>query len=135
NVPPPRAGGGPCRLGDVQASPADPAAGLIVWDDSPGQVGRPDTANYVAADKTGTGNVYILRRINDMAPIGDNPVNFFQISKNGGTPVSFTNGLFQSNADAQGNGQWTNQVKTFAVNPIDANGIIMGSAAGRRSRP
>ena len=47
------------------------------------------------------------------------------------TSISFTNGLFQSNADAQGAGQWTNQVKAFAVNPIDPNGIIMGSAAGR----
>lgn len=119
------------RLGDVQASPADPSTGTIVWDNTPGQVGRPDTANYVVADKTGTGNVYILRRINDMAPIGDNPVNFFQISKNGGTPVSFTNGLFQSAADAQGLGQWTNQVKTFAVNPVDASGIMMSSAGGR----
>ena len=121
------------RLGDVQASEADPGDGTIVWDDGPllFRLARPDTANYVAADQSGTGNVYILRRINDMAPIGDNPVNFFQISKNGGAPVSFTNGLFQSNADAQGAGQWTNQVKTFAVNPIDASGIMMGSAAGR----
>ena len=28
-------------------------------------------------------------------------------------------------------GQWTNDVKTFAVNPVDPNGIMMGSAAGR----
>src|SRR5205085_8453375 len=42
-----------------------------------------------------------------------------------------TNGLFQNNADAQGAGQWTNQVKTFAVNPVDPNAIMMGSNAGR----
>jgi subtilisin-like proprotein convertase family protein len=126
------------RLGDVQVSPADPSEGAIVWNDQPipgadpgAVVSRPTPANYVTTDQTGTGNVYILRRINDMPFAQENTVNFFQISKFGGTPTSFTNGLFQTNADAQGAGQWTNEVKTFAVNPIDPSGIVIGSAAGR----
>jgi len=126
------------RQGDVQVSPNDLGQGAIVWDDDPfgsgnpgGVVARIGRVNYVAADQTGSGNVYILRRINDMPFEGQNPVNFFQISKNGGTPISFTNGLFQNSADAQGAGQWTNNVKTFAVNPIDPAGIVMGSDAGR----
>jgi subtilisin-like proprotein convertase family protein len=119
------------RYGDAQVSPADPSTGAIQWDDTAGQVGRPSTANYIATDQTGTGNVYILRRINDLAFEMEDTVDFFQVSLNGGTPISRTNGLFQNSADAQGAGQWTNQVKTFAVNPIDPSAIIMGSAAGR----
>jgi subtilisin-like proprotein convertase family protein len=130
------------RQGDIQVSPNDLGQGAIVWDDDPFGNGNPGAvaarigrANYVAADQTGGGNVYILRRINDMpfeTPTNpQNPVNFFQISKNGGTPISFTNGLFQSTTDATGAGQWTNNVKTFAVNPIDPAGIVMGSDAGR----
>lgn len=90
-----------------------------------------DRANYVAADQTGSGNLYILRRINDMY---ENTVDFFQISINGNPPISFTNGLFRNAADSQGLGQWDNTVRRFAINPIDKFGLLIGSAEGRLYR-
>ncbi len=98
--------------------------GNLSW----GQIGRFGRTNYVTTDPTGSGTVYILRRINEISPTTD----FFQIQEAGGTPISRTNGLFRNNpADAQGSGQWTNSVRRFTVNTIDKNGISMGSNAGR----
>ena len=97
-------------------------------------VGRPGPANYVAADAGGSGTVYILRRINDLPSSGQFRTDFFQVQLNGGIPISRTLGLFQSTADAEGTGQWNNQVRRFSVNPIDKDGIIMGSNAGRLFR-
>jgi subtilisin-like proprotein convertase family protein/photosystem II stability/assembly factor-like uncharacterized protein len=90
-------------------------------------IGRDEPANYVTTDQTGTGAVYILRRINDASV----PTDFFQVSLAGNAPISRTSGLFQNDADALGDGQWDNSVKRFAVNPIDPLGIIMGSNEGR----
>ncbi|WP_020470791.1 proprotein convertase P-domain-containing protein [Zavarzinella formosa] len=117
------------RLGDVYASQNDlNSTGTKTWDD----VNRDGRANYVATDPTGSGTVYILRRINDIQVAGDPTTDFFQIQQQGGVPISRTNGLFQnSGSDPQGFGQWTNAVKKFTVNTIDGNGISMSSNVGR----
>jgi large repetitive protein len=127
------------RLNDVVASTENVlGSGEVTW----GFDGRGARANYVAADQLGKGNVYILRRINDLPhqlfPVPPLPqqfrTDFFQVSTNGNAPISMTEGLFQSTADALGQGQWNNLVRVFAVNPVDADGLIMGSSAGRLFR-
>lgn len=113
------------RRGDAYASDNNILAN---GENSYNDVNRTGRANYIAADPTGSGTVYILRRINDNTiPTTD----FFQIQPNGGTPISRTNGLFQNSADSNGVGQWSNDTRRFSVNPIDGSSISMSSDAGR----
>ncbi len=123
------------RAGDTyQSGESILADGETSWGDD----GRGGRANWVQADQTGTGDVYILRRINDLFRNGDPTTDFFQVQKQGGVPISRTNGLYTGDGtpgsvtrDAQGLGQWTNFVRRFNVNPIDPNGLLMGSNNGR----
>ncbi|WP_020470586.1 proprotein convertase P-domain-containing protein [Zavarzinella formosa] len=87
--------------------------------------GRGDIASYVATDKTGSGNVYILRDPTSISV----PTDFFQIQLNGSTPISRTRGLFD--AGSGGAAQWNTVVRQFAVNPIDGNAIAISSSVGR----
>jgi large repetitive protein len=125
--------GGARRLEDVAAS-SDGILGTgeNVW----GSTGRNGRANYVMTDQTGTGAIYILNRgqesLDPRVPLPALPINtanFFQVSLQGLPPISRTQGLFD-----RGFAQWTNSVRRFAVNPIDPNGIIIGSALGNLYR-
>jgi len=133
---------------DIQRSQKDP---LGTGDDNWKSDGLGSTisarANYVqvaqnfnTTTKTVDKTVYILRRINDMSPLPSDPAgsrktDFFQVSINGSVPFSRTNGLFQNDTtDPNGFGQWDNTVRVFAVNPIDQDAVIMGSAVGRLFR-
>ena len=113
------------RGGDVQVSNQGQ---LGNGNNSFGSDGRPSSTNYVVADPTGSGTVYSLRRIGEITGgvVGD----FFQVQLQGGLPISRTNGLLRSSADAQGGGQWDASVRRFTVNPIDGNGIAIGSNNG-----
>jgi hypothetical protein len=121
------------RLNDVSASDDGIlGTGNDVWSNT----GRNGRANYVVADQTGTGAVYILTRGGgesldpELPPpafpgLPVNPANMFQVQLQGLDPISRTQGLFD-----RGFAQWDSSVRRFAVNPIDPNGIIIGSAAG-----
>ncbi len=120
------------KVGDVYTGAADL---MDTGDQSWSEIGRAGRTNYVTTDPGGSGTVYILRRINNIG-LG---TDFFQIQQAGSTPISRTFGLFIGDAalgytatdDAQGVGQWRNDVRRFAVNPIDKLAITMGSSVGR----
>ena len=99
--------------------------GNIIW----GGSGRDDSSNYVVTDQTGTGDVYILRRKDEQQ--NGTIADFFQVQSLGGAPISRTQGLFDQPSPFA---QWDNSVARFAVNPIDPDGIIMGSAESRLYR-
>jgi hypothetical protein len=121
------------RLTDVAASSDSVlSTGNDVWNST----GRNGRANYVVADQTGTGAVYILTRggsesLDPRLPappfpaLPVNQANMFQVQLEGLTPISRTQGLFD-----RGFAQWDASVRRFAVNPIDPNGIIIGSNRG-----
>lgn len=125
------------RLTDAVAS----SDGVLqTGNDEWGHTGRNGRANYVAVDQTGTGAVYILTRggsesLDPRLPappfpaLPVNPANLFQVQLEGLEPISRTQGLFD-----RGFAQWDETVRRFAVNPIDPNGIIIGSRIGNLYR-
>ncbi|HEX3150933.1 MAG TPA: proprotein convertase P-domain-containing protein [Gemmataceae bacterium] len=122
------------RLNDVVSSSEDVIqTGDNVWS----YLGRNGRANYVVADQTGTGAIYILtmggsESLDPEIPLPAlpvNPANMFQVALQGLTPISRTQGLFD-----KGFAQWDQSVRRFAVNPIDPDGIILGSRTGNLYR-
>jgi subtilisin-like proprotein convertase family protein len=88
---------------------------------------RGTPATWVETDGTGSGIVYQLRT----TALTDIPTDFFQVTLPGQAPVGRTFGLFEAGDNPQQNqGQWRYGLTKFAVNPIDRNGIAMGSLAG-----
>ncbi len=91
----------------------------------------------VATDQTGTDETGIGSGFYSMHPGGDDsasPRNFFQVGNVEATAVGRTFGLIQttSGTGLTGDPQWPDNPSTnFAVNPIDANDIVIGSFAGR----
>jgi large repetitive protein len=87
----------------------------------------------VAVDATGSGTAYQYR----WPCCGGFGTDFFQVLGPGtgqGVGISRTNGLLQAGDDPISNkGQWPliADIGYFTVNPVDPNGIILGSAVGR----
>ncbi len=88
----------------------------------------------IATDQTGTGTSYVYA----WPCCGGFGTNFFQVTLPSGATVSRTSGLLQTSADTitanfgTPGGQWGfTGGHNFAVNPIDGNGIIIGSGQGR----
>lgn len=96
------------------------STGDITWNPPVRSAG---SGGGVATDQTGTGTVYRYL----MPYAGGNVTDFFHV--NG---VGRTNGLIQSSNVGTPDPQWPpTGVINFAVNPIDGDQIVIGSAAGR----